>query len=162
MQDSAGKPLDETFTRLTREGNTFAVNLANTADGIYYIQLPLVQVEHVAILDNTSDFKDVIYSPASGYRQDRVKVMGYRTANWNGTLNIPGFVFDQAEVTEWEAFRDYAIGDTIRYKEFFYAAKNKIAGTQKFVPAEWNRLEGRPETKLYTNFDYRINQSTDF
>ncbi len=162
MQDSAGKPLDETFTRLTREGNTFAVNLANTADGIYYIQLPLVQVEHVAILDNTSDFKDVIYSPASGYRQDRVKVMGYRTANWNGTLNIPGFVFDQAEVTEWEAFRDYAIGDTIRYKEFFYAAKNKIAGTQKFVPAEWNRLEGRPETKLYTNFDYRINQFTDF
>ena len=88
--------------------------------------------------------------------------MGYRTANWDGTLNIPGFVFDQAEVKEWQAYKDYAIGDTIRYKEFFYTAKNKIAGGAKFIPAEWNRMEGRPETKLYTNFDYRINQFTDF
>ena len=162
LQTSAGQPLDQEFTRLTREGNTFAVNLANTAEGVYYIQLPLVQVEHVVILDNVSDFKDVIYSPASGYRQDRLKVMGYRTANWDGTLNIPGFIFDQAEVKEWQAYKDYAIGDTVRYKEFFYSAKNKIAGDAKFISAEWNRIEGRPETKLYTNFDYRINQFTDF
>ena len=126
LQSSSGEPIEESFTRLTRSGNAFAINLASTANGIYYVQLPLVQVEHVAILDNTSDFKDVIYSPASGYRQDRIKVMGYRTANWDGTLNIPGFVFDQAEVTEWASFKDYAIGDTVRYKEFFYTAKNKI------------------------------------
>ena len=162
MQTSSGEPLEEVFTRLAREGNTFSVNLSGTADGVYYIQLPLVQVEHVAILDNTSDFKDVIYSPASGYRQDRIKVMGYRTANWDGTLNIPGFVFDQAEVTDWQSFKDYAIGDTVRYKEFFYTAKNKVPGSEKFIPAEWNRLDSRPETKLYTNFDYRINQFTDF
>ena len=162
MQVSNGTALEQTFTRLTRDGNTFAVNLSNTAEGIYYIQLPLVQIEHVALLDNTSDFKDVIYSPASGYRQDRVKVLGYRTAKWDGSLNIPGFVFDQAEVTEWQSFKDYAIGDTVRYKEFFYSAKNKIAGDSKFKADEWNRLDGRPETKLLTNFDYRINQFTDF
>ena len=114
------------------------------------------------MLDNISDFKDVIYNPSSGYRQDRVKVMGYRTAGWNGTLNIPGFVFDQAEVTDWEAFKDYAIGDTVRYKEFYYSAKNKIAGGSDFVSAEWNRISEKPGTKLYTNFDYRINQFTDF
>ena len=162
LMESTGKPLQGEYTRLTREGNTFAINLANTTDGIYYVQLPLVQVEHVAILDNTSDFKDVIYSPASGYRQDRIKVVGYRTANWDGTLNIPGFIFDQAEVTEWKQYNDYAIGDTVRYKEYYYAAKNKIAGTEKFVANEWNRIDKRPETKLYTNFDYRINQFTDF
>ena len=162
MQISSGQPLEEIFTRLTRDGNTFAVNLSNTNEGIYYIQLPLVQIEHVAVLDNISDFKDVIYNPSSGYRQDRVKVMGYRTAGWNGTLNIPGFVFDQAEVTDWEAFKDYAIGDTVRYKEFYYSAKNKIAGGSDFVSAEWNRISEKPGTKLYTNFDYRINQFTDF
>ena len=162
ITNSAGSPLEPEFTRLTREGNSFTVNLANTAEGLYFIQLPLVQVEHVAILDNTSDFKDVIYSPPSGYRQERIKVMGYRTANWNGSLNIPGFVFDQAEVTEWSAYKDYAIGDTIRFKEYFYSAKDKIAGGPKFIASEWNRIPKRPETKLYTNFDYRINQFTDF
>jgi hypothetical protein len=162
LQDSSGRPLDPQYTRLTRQTNRFAIDLANTAEGIYYIQLPLVQVEHVAILDNVSDFKDVIYSPASGYRQDRIKVMGYRTAGWDGTLNIPGFVYDQAEVTEWKPFTDYAIGDTVRYKEFYYSAISPIAGGQKFVPAEWNRMSERPTPGLYTNFDYRVNQFTDF
>ena len=103
------------------------------------MQLPLVQVEHVAVLDNISDFKDVIYSPASGYRQDRIKVMGYRTANWDGTLNIPGFVFDQAEVTEWQTYKDYAIGDTVRYKEFYYSAKDKIAPLHHALPVRVRR-----------------------
>ena len=134
------------------------MNLSNTNEGIYYIPPPQSQIEHVAVLDNISDFKDVIYNPSSGYRQDRVKVMGYRTAGWNGTLNIPGFVFDQAEVTDWEAFKDYAIGDTVRYKEFYYSAKNKIAGGSDFVSAEWNRISEKPGTKLYTNFDYLTNQ----
>ena len=38
LQTSNGQPTGEQFTRLTRDGNTFAVNLANTAEGIYYIQ----------------------------------------------------------------------------------------------------------------------------
>ena len=37
MQISSGQPLEEIFTRLTRDGNTFAVNLSNTNEGIYYI-----------------------------------------------------------------------------------------------------------------------------
>ena len=74
--------------------------------------------------------------------------MGYRTAGWNGTLNIPGFVFDQAEVTDWEAFKDYAIGDTVRYKEFYYSAKNKIAGGRDFVRAEWNRILRKAWNKI--------------
>ena len=162
LQDSAGKPLDPEYTRLTRRTNDFSINLANTAEGIYFVQLPLVQVEHVAILDNLSDFKDVIYSPASGYRQDRIKVLGYRTAGWDGSLNIPGFVYDQAEVTEWQTYKDYAIGDTVRYKEFYYSAIGKVVGSEKFSPAEWNRLTNKPEAGLYTNFDYRVNQFTDF
>ena len=87
--------------------------------------------------------------------------MGYRTANWDGTLNIPGFVFDLIKLKNGK-LQDYAIGDDPRYKEFYCPAKNKIAGDAKFIPAEWNRMEGRPETKLYTNFDYRINQTIDF
>ena len=35
LQTSNGQPMGEQFTRLTRDGNTFAVNLANTAEGIY-------------------------------------------------------------------------------------------------------------------------------
>ena len=42
MQISSGQPLEEIFTRLTRDGNTFAVNLSNTNEGIYYIPPPSV------------------------------------------------------------------------------------------------------------------------
>ena len=70
-------------------------------------------------------FGDVIYDVEPGYRQERIKVLGYRTADWNGSLNIPGFIFDDAKITEWEAWQDYAIGDVVKYKEFYYTAKNK-------------------------------------
>ena len=40
---------------------------------------------------------DIIYDPTSGYRQDRIKVIGYRVDGWNGSLSIPGFVFDEAK-----------------------------------------------------------------
>ena len=44
-----------------------------------------------------------------GYRQERIKVKGYPD-EWNGSYNIPGFIFDDAKVTEWTSWQDYAIG----------------------------------------------------
>jgi len=50
------------------------------------------------LLDNTTDFNDTIYNPSTGYRQERIRVNGYRSDNWNGGLNIPGFVYDDANI----------------------------------------------------------------
>ena len=94
--------------------------------------------------------------------QERVKVLGYRSDAWNGGFNIPGFIYDEANTNTWEAYKDYAIGDTVKYKEFYYVAKVKIPGTNVFNNEEWEKLERRPQSGLIANLDYKANQFGDF
>ena len=158
-----GTKLKQEFCNIFRQDdNTFILTLKNTADGIYAIKLPLVQKEHVILLDNETEFKDVIYDPEPGYRQERIRVLGYRTADWTGGLNIPGFVYDQAQVFEWTPYKDYAIGDVVKYKEFYYTAINKVSGTRDFVSSSWYRLNEKPTPGLITNLEYKTNQFADF
>ena len=158
-----GKKLTEEFSTLGRQNsNEFVLRPKNTEDGIFALKLPLVQKEHVVLLDNKTVFGDVIFDPQPGYRQERLKVLGYRTTNWDGSLNIPGFIYDDANVTDWESWKDYSIGDTVKYKEFYYAANQKIAGTEIFNSNDWTRLESKPEPVLAPNFEYRVNQFADF
>tara|TARA_B110000285_G_scaffold132392_1_gene148607 strand:+ start:4170 stop:19922 length:15753 start_codon:yes stop_codon:yes gene_type:complete len=158
-----GKKLNSEYIRIAKGvENECTVTVVNSADGIFAARFPLVQKEHVLLLDNKTVFNDVIYDPAPGYRQERIKVLGYRTDNWNGSLNIPGFIYDNANAVEWEAWSDYTIGDLVKYKEFYYSADKKITGTQLFNADDWNRLDKKPEAGLLTNFDYKINQFADF
>lgn len=141
-------------------GNT--VEISTNESSVYFAKLGLIQKDHAVIIDNTTVFNDTIYNPNSGYRQERLKVVGYRTDNWNGNLNIPGFLYDQAKITEWEQWKDYALGDVVKYKEFYYSANEFISGNSVFENNKWNRLEERPTSGLKTNFDYKINQFADF
>jgi hypothetical protein len=157
-----GAALSALYTGNTREGNLFTLLPKNTADGIYHATLNLVQKEHVLILDNTTIFNDVIYDQIQGYRQERIKVVGYRTTNWNGDFDIPGFIYDRAIVKFWKVWTDYKLGDTVKYKEFYYSAKTNVPGSETFDYSDWNKLEARPEPKLIPNWDYRANQFPDF
>ena len=158
-----GKNLERSFNSILRTNlNDFGLRSKNTADGIYSVRLPLVQKEHVVLLDNKTVFNDYIYDLEAGYRQERIKVTGYRSDNWNGSLNIPGFIYDNAIVEDWEVWKDYNIGSLVKYKEFYYVALGNLSGVEKFNSNDWERLEERPEAKMYPNFDYRINQFADF
>ena len=142
--------------------NSFSMSPTVEDAGIYFVKLPLIQKEHVVIIDNTTVFNDTIYSPEPGYRQERIKVVGYRTDNWNGALNIPGFVYDEAAITEWESWKDYYIGELVKYKEFYYSARFTHSGSQEFNYGNWTVLNERPTSSLTPNWDYRANQFTDF
>ena len=153
-----GQFLSSEFNSLLRDQNSFGIQTVDTEEGLYHVALPLVQKEHVVLLDNTTNFNDAIYNPSTGYRQERIRVNGYRSDNWNGGLNIPGFVYDDATFTDWNQWKDYRIGDLIKYKQFFYVALRPVAGSKEFNNSLWYRLNEKPESKLYTNFDYKINQ----
>ena len=158
-----GTAIKDVSIQINREsGNNVQILPATESDGIYFCKLGLIQKDHSVIIDNNTVFNDTIYNPASGYRQERIKVVGYRTDNWNGNLNIPGFIYDQADVTEWEQWKDYALGDLVKYKEFFYSANTFISGSAEFESNNWNRLNERPQSGLKTNFDYKANQFADF
>jgi len=158
-----GKKLSPTYVSLTREEpREFILRTKATEDGIFAARLSLVQKEHVVLLDNTTVFGDIIYDQEPGYRQERIRVLGYRTTDWDGSLNIPGFVFDNAKVTEWKQWTDYAIGDLVKYKEFYYTARNKISGSDTFDATKWSRLNEEPKMGLIPNFEYKVNQFADF
>ena len=159
---ASGEFLDSDFSSLLRDENSFGIEITNTDDGLYHASLPLVQKEHVVLLDNKTVFNDTIYNPSTGYRQERIRVNGYRSDNWNGGLNIPGFIFDDAKYGDWEKWKDYTIGDLVKYKQFYYVALRNVIGEEKFNPNFWYRLNEKPVSELITNFDYRINQFADF
>ena len=155
------KKLNNNFFNVFRD-NANNFQLKSDQDGIFLIKLPLIQKEHVVLIDNTTVFNDVIFSKNTGYRQQRIKVVGYRTDEWNGSLNIPGFLYDDARVTEWESYKDYVVGELVKFKEFYYAANITHSGTEIFENRFWSRLPEKPENKLQPNWDYRANQFADF
>jgi len=157
-----GVELEPSFTNSIRENNSFSLRPKNTADGLYHATLNLVQKEHVLILDDTTIFNDIIYDQVQGYRQERIKVVGYKISDWTGDFSIPGFVYDRAVVSEWTAWKDYALGETVKYKEFYYSARTNVPGTELFDDNNWYRLDGRPQSKLIPNWDYRATQFEDF
>jgi hypothetical protein len=158
-----GTAVKDYSVNISRDTGNSVTILPNTADNaIYFCKLGLIQKDHSVIIDNKTVFNDTIYNPSSGYRQERIKVVGYRTDNWNGNLNIPGFIYDQANITEWEQWQDYALGDLVKYKEFYYSANIFISGDSVFDSSLWNRLDDRPESGLKANFDYKVNQFADF
>ena len=160
--DENGRGISDKFNNVYRDNadNLFSLQIEDS--GIYFAKLPLVQKEHVVLIDNTTVFNDTIYDPEVGYRQERIKVVGYRTDNWNGSLNIPGFTFDEAKVTEWKSYKDYQIGELVKFKQFYYAAKSKHSGKENFDYNDWNRLPSKPQASLYPNWDYKSAQFTDF
>ena len=154
--------LDSEFNSLLRDQNSFGIETVGTDEGLYHVSLPLVQKEHVVLLDNTTEFNDTIYNPSTGYRQERIRVNGYRSDGWNGGLNIPGFVYDDARFTEWTQWKDYRIGDIVKYKQYYYVATSNATGAQTFNANLWFKLSEKPVSQLMTNFDYRVTQFTDF
>lgn len=157
-----GQPLQADFNGLIRDGNSFGLAVSDTDDGLYHITLPIVQKEHVVLLENKTEFSDIIYEPKSGYRQERIKVSGYRTDDWNGGLNLPGFLYDDAQITDWMQWKDYKIGEIVKYKQFYYTAKNNIPGSKDFQSVMWLQLNEKPTPELTANMDYKANQFTDF
>ena len=159
-----GTYLELDNTTINRRDNDFIlyVNPDVTGAGVFYVELPMTQTEHVVLLDNETVFNDVIYDQTPGYRQERIKLLGYRTDEWTGSKNIPGFIYDDATATEWEQFKAYSIGSLVKFKQFYYVADEKIAGSNEFVESQWVKLDEKPRQGLLPNFEYKVNQFTDF
>jgi hypothetical protein len=68
-----------------------------------------VQKEHIILFDNITVFSDILLQLATGFRQQRVRLIGWKTGDWNGDYYSPGFVFDEAQVSAWTANTDYQI-----------------------------------------------------
>jgi hypothetical protein len=157
-----GRPLDQRYINVNREDNVCTIGTQNTSQGIYFAVLNLIQKEHAMVFNNTTMFNDIIYDIETGYRQRRMKLLGFRTAGWNGDYFSPGFVYDQAQVSDWSTYTDYRYADVVRFNGTYYSANKNIPGATKFDFTKWTPLRSKPSADLVPNFDYKISQFEDF
>ena len=160
--DAGGRIIGVKDISTKRAGTTFNISTKNPELGIFNIQMNAVQKEHMIIFDNKTSFNDVILELPTGFRQQRLKLIGWKTGNWNGDYYAPGFIFDEAQVSLWLANTNYEIGDTVEYDANFYVAKVNHNSGSEFDFAKWQIKDAKPVPQLIPNFDYKIDQFNDF
>ena len=142
------KILDQNFNLIKnnnysvmRTPNTFKLSLSESASVLGYVEVDLVQYEHALIFDNTTVFNDVIYQPESGNRQYRLKLIGQKTAGWDGSLNPAGFIYSSGVVKDWQQGVDYLQGDLVQYKNQYYTALQDVVASSKFEFQYWQQID---------------------
>lgn len=156
--------LDSDAYTVTRNDNNFKISLDNT-DGtlIGFLDINLVQYEHILIFNNKTQFNDIIYDPIQGQRQYRLKLVGSKTAGWNGTLAPEGFIYNAGAVDTWHAETDYLLGDLVEYKNFYYTASTDLPGTDSFNFSDWLPVDKKSiKTGLLSNFARNAGMGADF
>ena len=161
--------LDQNFS-LIRHGE-YSVTRDNsvfTATALYnkmiaLADLTLVSYEHVLIFDNTTVFNDVIYQPELGNRQYRLRLIGYKSGNWNGQLNAPGYIYNDETVADWVQNASYNIGSLVAYKDKYYIALQRVPESTQFDFTYWRPIDkDQIKTGLLTNFSNAANSFRAF
>jgi hypothetical protein len=157
-----GKSIRPSNLSVNRDNGICNIRTSNTPQGIYFAVLNNIQKEHAMVFNNTTMFNDTIYDIETGYRQRRMRLVGFRTAGWNGDYFSPGFIYDAAVVNDWKIYTDYRYSDVVRFNGNYYSANKNIAGSAEFDFNKWTVLKSKPTADLVPNFDYKIRQFEDF
>ena len=96
--DVNGKPIRANHLDVTVVGDNITV--ASDDTDIFGLRLYVSIVQHVVFFPNTTTFGDIIYEPAYGQAQDVMIVDTYRTTNWTGRLEAPGFLIGNGQISQ--------------------------------------------------------------
>jgi len=66
--------------------------------GVFGLRLYTTTLEHAFIFNNRTVFNDLVYDPVLNQRQTRFKLFGFRTLEWTGRLEAPGYLVTQSVV----------------------------------------------------------------
>ena len=105
--DKSGQPIEKQNLEILREDGEIVVSTLNPQT-IYGLRLFATTVEHIMLLDNVTQFNDLIYDPLFNLSQPRLKIYGYRTNNWNGRLDAPGyFLYQDPTTSQWKMISNF-------------------------------------------------------
>lgn len=146
-----------------REGTNFTLVIKDQTKGVHLVDLYTVAYEHTLVFDNVTVFNDIIYQPNLGNRQYRMKINGFKTRDWDGSLYAPGFLVNHRDVELWQPTTDYYKGDIVEHKNLFFTAKYFIPGVPKFKEADWLPVNGDLlHKKLIPNMAFNAQQFENF
>ena len=92
LLDKDGKAISsKNIIVIRNETNTEIIKKNNSFD-LFGINITISEYEHVIALNPISQFGDIIYNPLIGIGQNRIKITGQRTRNWNGKIEANGYL----------------------------------------------------------------------
>jgi len=168
LSTESGSILDSNFSAVkletlfvTRKQGIFTVE-SIIGDTLAFVDLGLIQFEHVLVFDNVTIFNDVIYLPELGSRQFRLKLIGSKTGGWTGSVSPPGFIFNTGLPNPWIAGKDYLKGDLVKFKNKYYVATQKIPAQESFNLSYWSQVDATSiKTGLLPNFSQNASKFID-
>ena len=160
-KDANGSIINPKFYDVTRIDNYFELELDNANTQLYSVQLDPIQYEHTLVFSNKTIFNDIIYQPELGNRHSRLKLVGAKSGDWNGTLHAPGFFLNEDKINNWQSYIDYKKGDLVNYQNQTYSAKYSIDGSNVFDFEDWNTINNM-QTGLVKNLSNKASQFKDF
>jgi len=121
---------------------------AKTADvNILGLRLYRVELEHIIVFDNETDFDDIIYKPEIGQRHKRITWRGARTKDWNGKLYTPGyFVNDNTIIDNFDTVANSSL-------EYFNESTIDLNNSAMVDTARFNIGYNKPQWSEYLNLD---------
>lgn len=99
--DKSGQPIENQNLEVLRQGDEILVKTVNDQT-VFGLRLFVTSIEHIMLLDNETQFGDLIYNSLYNIYQPRVKVYGYKTNQWTGRLDAPGyFLYQDPTTSQW-------------------------------------------------------------
>ena len=143
--DVNGERITSQYLDVYRDINN--VTITHQGGGIFScIEADIVSYEQRVVFDNITAFDDTIYDPISGIRQIRLTLSGQKSADWNGTLDSPGFLICTNSVPAWTPNKDYLFGSLVTWKNNNYVATQDIIGSQTFPYSQFQLI-----STIFTN-----------
>jgi len=124
--------IDTRYLDVLRDSDVTYINHQLPLGVISALRANLINFEHKLILNNRTVFNDLIYNPALGTRQNRLRITGLKSGDWNGTLASAGFMMMLSDVADWQPNTDYLRGSIVRYKNQNWTALTAVIGASKF------------------------------
>lgn len=99
--DKSGQPIESQNLEVLRQGDEILIRPVNDQT-VFGLRLFVTSIEHIMLLDNETQFGDLIYNSLYNIYQPRVKVYGYKTNQWTGRLDAPGyFLYQDTTTSQW-------------------------------------------------------------
>lgn len=90
--------IDAKDLSITRENDITTFSTKIEGQHIFGLQIDIVSYDHNLAFNAVSEDGDFIYDPVWGIGQQRIRVSGLKTANWQGRLEAPGYLIDNDKI----------------------------------------------------------------
>ena len=140
LLDQSRNALDVSKMVVNRSGNQFSIS-TTTGQTINYLTLKFTNYEDIIVLNNVTQFTDLIYNPITADRQTRLNLIASTSTQWDGQLNAQGFILNLNNVKQWQSNTKYTKGEMVLYKNTYWQAIVISEPQQTFNYNDWVKTD---------------------